>query len=479
MWSRLFSFPAMLAAGLTFLVFWSCAPRFDDPDLWWHLKLGETIWTTHQIPAIDQFSFTAYGHPWIAHEWLSQVMMYGLYNTAGYSGLLFELCVTSSAVVVLAYVLCGLWSGNWKVSLIGGIGALFFLTTSLAIRPLLIGHLFLMVELLLLYAGLVRGSRAILALPVLFVIWANCHGSFFFGFVPLFLALVFSTLKLDGKRLRLRCERSAAIRGLVILGACLLAPFVNPVGPSLAFYPIDVLFFQPDNTANVQEWAALDILDPRGMALMGTLGLIAMMAVAFRKRVIAGEWFALLAAAGMAMQHMRMLPIFGFVAGPVVCRLLADSWDNWDARRDHPAINAILIATAAAFSLLVLPTSAEIAQQVTEKEPVAAVAKLKEAGWDGPILNEYIWGGYLMWSLPDQRVFIDGRTDIYAWTGVLREYGKWTLLEEDPKILLDRYKIQTCLLRAAAPMARVMPYLPGWKQVYADNLAVVFTRDPI
>src|SRR5258708_25772760 len=131
-----FSCPVMLIAALAFLTVWTCASRFEDPDLWWHLKLGQIIWNTGQIPRTDQFSFTAQGHPWIAHEWLSQVVLYLTWRTGGYSALLLWLCLIASAIVALTYLLCSYWSGNWKVSLIGGLLSLFFLTVSVAIRPL-------------------------------------------------------------------------------------------------------------------------------------------------------------------------------------------------------------------------------------------------------------------------------------------------------------------------------------------------------
>src|SRR5258706_16021908 len=206
--ARVFSFPAMLAAGLMFLVFWTCASRFDDPDLWWHLKVGQTIWETHRIPAVDQFSFTAAGHPWIAHEWLSQWIIFTVFRSGGYSALMLWLCGIASAIVVLTYILCALWSGNWKVSLAGGIAALFFLTVSLSIRPLLLGHLFLVVELLILYYGLERKSALIWTLPVLFVVWANCHGSFALGLAILLSAVVGTCLRLDGWRLPLATDRA-------------------------------------------------------------------------------------------------------------------------------------------------------------------------------------------------------------------------------------------------------------------------------
>ena len=92
------------------------------------------------------------------------------------------------------------------------------------------------------------------------------------------------------------------------------------------------------------------------------------------------------------------------------------------------------------------------------------------------MLNDYLFGGYLIWALPEQKVFIDGRADIFEWTGVLRDYGAWILLQNDPKGMLDKYRIDYCLLRSNASMTRVMRYIPGWKAVYEDGQAVVFVK---
>jgi hypothetical protein len=58
----LFSFRVMLAAGLVLIYLLTISNRFSDPDLWFHLKLGQTMWDNHSIPSTDSFSYTAYGH---------------------------------------------------------------------------------------------------------------------------------------------------------------------------------------------------------------------------------------------------------------------------------------------------------------------------------------------------------------------------------------------------------------------------------
>src|SRR3954470_11875263 len=95
-----FSFPVVLGAVLVAAIVFTVQSRFNDPDLWYHLKIGQIIWNTHSIPRVDLFSFTALGHPWVAQEWLSQVTFYGVYKLAGYTGLMLSLCVLPSLIVL-------------------------------------------------------------------------------------------------------------------------------------------------------------------------------------------------------------------------------------------------------------------------------------------------------------------------------------------------------------------------------------------
>ena len=48
---------------------------FVDPDYWWHIKVGRDIWQTQYWPSTDIYSYTAYGTPWIAYEWLGEIML--------------------------------------------------------------------------------------------------------------------------------------------------------------------------------------------------------------------------------------------------------------------------------------------------------------------------------------------------------------------------------------------------------------------
>src|SRR5579862_9194409 len=85
---KLISFPAMIATLIVGAIFIPLRDFGVDPDLWWHLKVGATILSTHHFPTKDIYSFTAYGSPWIAYEWLGEVLLALANHAAGLRGLM-------------------------------------------------------------------------------------------------------------------------------------------------------------------------------------------------------------------------------------------------------------------------------------------------------------------------------------------------------------------------------------------------------
>lgn len=473
----IFSFPVFLAYSLIALTAISVRDRFDDPDLWWHLKLGQIIWTTHSIPTTEIFSHTAAGHPWIPHEWLSQLSMFLAYRISAYSGLMLWLLTFTSVLLILLYGYSYAYAKNAKIAFLGAVIGWYFATVGMAIRPLMLGHILLIVELLVLQLGRTTNSRWFWALPPLFGIWVNCHGSYSIGLLILLITLscAFLTLRVGPivSSAWLPQPRRTLILASIASGVAL---FCNPMGWKLLTYPLNVLFLQHTGLSSVEEWQPLPLLDLRAAGLLLILGAIALAAAA-RKIEIRVEESLLLSIGGvLAVQHQRMLFLFGILAAPVVCRLLAHSWTGYDSKRDLPVANAVGIVIAIVVVVASFPSQAELASQVVKDSPVGAVEFIRNANLKGPMLNDYGFGGYLIWALPEHKVFVDGRADVFDWSGVLATFKRWALLEEDPQILLNRYQIQFCVLNTGAPVGRVLPYLPGWRKAYQDAQASVFVR---
>ena len=474
---RIFSFPVMLAFALAVLALLTVRDRFNDPDLWWQLKTGQVIWHSGSVPTTDLFSFTTNNHAWTPHEWLSEVVLYAAWKYGGYTGLMVLFVWLTSALLIAAYALCAIYSGNAKVALLGALTVWFFGTVGLALRPHMIGFLLLTCELLVLHLARSRNVRWAYLLPPLFAVWINCHGSFILGLMVLGIVILCSYFEIRvGPLVGHRWESGDRTVMLFAAALSVAALFVNPIGLKQVLYPIDVLFNQPKGLNYVDEWQAPALNSARALGMLAVSGLICFLAASRRADLRLEELLLLTVGLQMCVSHSRMLFVFGILAAPVLSRVLSSFWDTYVFARDRRRPNAVMMLVSSVTLILAFPVQSELNAQVNKGNPAKAVKFIRKAGLSGGMLNEYVYGGYLIWALPEHKVFVDGRSDVYEWTGVLAEFGSWSLLQADPAALLEKYHVGFCLLAKDAPMAHVMPYMPGWKRIYSDEMSVVFGR---
>jgi hypothetical protein len=474
---RVFSFPVMLAFLLVVLAIFTVRSRFDDPDMWWHLKMGQIILTTHTIPTVDIFSYTTNHHASVPQEWLGEVTIYLAYKLGGYSGLMLWLCVFASALFIAAYGLCTAYGGNVKVAFLGAVMVWLFSTIGLSIRPQMIGYLLLIVELFLIHLGRTRNPRWFLCLPPLFALWINCHGSFLLGIVVAGIILFssffhFQAGSLAARRWDPEQRRMLLIALLISVGAL----FLNPDGIHQVVYPLDTMLHQKIQLAVVQEWQPTPMTDARGVGLLLVLLASFLTVILRRSELLFDELLMLAAATWLGVSHRRTLFAFGILAAPILCRQIAGLWEGYDPKKDPHWLNAIFMTGSLLLAYFAFPGAQNLASQVEAQSPVKAVAYLKSHHVAGPMLNGYVFGGYLIWAAPEYPVFVDGRGDVFEWSGVLGEYGAWVTLQADPQTLLRKYKVNFCLLAPDAPTVPVLKLLPGWKQVYSDANSVIFLR---
>jgi len=474
---RVASFPMMLAGLLVVLAVITVRSRFDDPDMWWHLRTGEIIWTTHTIPTADVFSYTTGHHAYVAHEWLSQLLIYGAYRFGGFPGLMLWLCFFTSALLTAGYYLCSLYSGNSKVGFLGAVTIWLFATIGLSVRPQMIGYLLLVVELLVIHLGRTRNPRWFFCMPPLFALWVNCHGSFFLGIIVAGVFLVSSLFNFRrGSLVSASWDPHCRRMFTLAIALSIMALLLNPIGVKQILYPLNTMLNQSVGLSQVDEWQPLQLNDARGIALMGTIGCIFLIVIIRRTELFWHELVLLAMGAWVAADPRRMLFVFGILAAPILSRFLAKFWDDYNPRQDRPIANAVFIATALLAVVWAFPTQQMLERQVDEHSPVKAVEFIRTNRLAGRMLNEYVYGGYLIWALPEHPVFVDGRADVFEWTGVLGEFQKWATLQTNPNELLEKYHIDFCLLARNSPMAVVMAMLHDWTTVYSDSNSVVFAR---
>jgi hypothetical protein len=136
----------------------------------------------------------------------------------------------------------------------------------------------------------------------------------------------------------------------------------------------------------------------------------------------------------------------------------------------------VLIASTAYFKLYFVTYPPLYQNFLTRQYPVKAVNWLKLNNLSGNMLNEYDWGGYLIWNLRDKYVFLDGRTDLFG-DEIINQWMDIIQASDNMPRLLDKWKINLILITPDRPASKVLP-LQGWKTVYRDEIAVIIARNP-
>lgn len=445
--------------------------------MWWHLKMGQVICTTHSIPTHDLFSYTTNHQALIPQEWLAEVCIYIAYALAGYYGLMLWMCLFASVLLIAVYALCWLYSGNGKVAFLGALILWFFATIGFSIRPQMISYLLMVSELLLIHAGRTRSPRWFLGLPIVFVLWINCHASFILGIVLICVYLFSSFFEFEmGLLVAHRWDSHRRQMLIWSLVGSIAALFLNPGGIKQILYPFDTLMNMHILMANVEEWSPLKMTEARGVGLIAILLCCLLLVIVRKSELFLDELLLLGLGTWLAVGHIRMLIVFGTLAAPILSRQLADSWENYDIEKDRMLPNAVLLIAALVAVVLAFPSRQNLEGQVEALSPVKAVAYIKANHMAGPMMNEYPFGGYLIWAAPEYPVMMDGRTDLYEWSGFLGEFGSWALRQSDPNLLLNKYRVNFCLLSSTSQTVQILSQLRGWKQVYSDNNSVIFVR---
>jgi hypothetical protein len=474
---RVFSFPVMLATCLVGRVFYEGRTFFVDPDLWWHIKVGQNILATHHWPTTDPFSFTVAGTPWIAYEWLGDVLLGGVARYGGLLGLDVLLIVLASAVMLALYAYGTMRSGNSKAGFVAS-GLLCSLAfASFNLRPQMLGYLFLVLALIALERFRQGKLGAIWFLPPLFLLWINTHGSWVIGLgvILVFLASGLVEFRYGGIEAR-RWSSTERMRLELVFLLCLAAVPLTPYGTRLAAYPFTVASTLPLNVGNVLEWQPMPFNIPGGKLFLAVVlaFFVAQMVLQLTWRL--AEVVLFFGGILLACLHVRFLLLFVPFFIPLFATVMARWLPPYDRKKDHYFLNVFLMAAVVIAMMKYFPTRSEIQGIVARTYPVRAVEYLQQHPVPGPMFNTYGYGGYLIWMLPEQKVFIDGRGDLYEDGGAFSEYLEVSSLKPAAFTVLRAHRIQWCLLERKEPLATVLSAHPDWEQRYSDDVSVLFVR---
>lgn len=416
----------IVAFMVLLVVFTAIALQRLDPDFGWHLQAGNYI-RAHGIPAHDIYTYTAQSFRWINHEWGNDVILSLIYGWGGYN----LVSVFYGVIWSLALLVAG---AGARVTVL--LAAATAVLPYAGVRPLGWTVLFFAITLQILRSSQYKKRWW---LPLLFVIWANIHAGFIAGLG----LIVYFVLK----------ERRSKTLALLVI--CALATLCNTYGLRI-YEEVIRTIFDPAIHHQIREWAYFTVLP-------GSWFFIVVWTVGFCTfdRTDKRRWLGTTPLLFVtALSATRNLPLF-VVSGTkeldgYVTKIAAAIPRPLD--RSRKIVLSLLIAGLAGG--LVYSLHLGYNSWSTNREanyPTQAVAYLQHHRCDGNLFNSYNYGGYLIWKVPGQLVYIDGRMP--TWKPYMERYER---IINNPK---KYYKADfarnniRCALVSNADSANLVPLL--------------------
>jgi hypothetical protein len=452
------------------------ARNVTDPDVWWHLKTGEYIAEHKSVPHADPFSYTRAGEPWVAHEWLTELLLYELERAAGWGGLIVVFAALLCAAFYPLYLRCGPGAYVAGVAMLCGAWATMPVW---GVRPQVLSLLLTSVWLLILERAERNPELLWWTLP-LTLLWVNLHAGFALGLALSALFLIGGWIErpLEHTHQSTKHLRTSA---LVLFLDLLIVP-LNPNGLRMFTYPIETLW-SPAMQNYIAEWASPNFHHaeywPFLLAVLSTFAALG----CCRLRVRPRDVLLLIVSLYAGLSSIRMMPLFILIAVPLISQSLGD-WPTSRSTLSRPprnlraSLNAAIVLAMAVFAGVHIFQVIRRQPQAEEQHfPSSAVAFLQTHP-SPRIFNHYDWGGYLIWRLyPSTPVFIDGRADLYG-RQLLDQFANAYQFKDEWEQTLQGWNIDTVIVPADSALATGLRVAPGWSVRYEDAQAIVLGAAP-
>jgi hypothetical protein len=501
---------AMIAAATLIyclFVFHGGERLFRDSDSGWHIRNGESILSSAQLPRTDPYSFSKPGAPWVAWEWGVDALMGALYRADGLRG------VTSAFALIIA-VCMWMWC---RVSFAAG--GDFFLAALLAApaitsvslhwlaRPHVIGWVFALAVLWWAERGVrsqsgtdannaKSGFRIAVTAALFTALWANIHGSFLLA--PA-IALVYAAGHFARPfvwNLERASEWAKSRWFLLAAVSALVGSLANPYGWNLHAHIFSYLWDE-DLTSRVAEFQSFNFHDPDAVQVTLAMFVAACGAVVALSRKKLAQSLLMGALVWGGLRSARLIPLIALLALPLANGAIADalrsvsglrpSVERWLRRVfeesaglrhiDMRLSGAGFLAIVAIFSLGALraPANTRTVGFSPERFPVAAAEAVAKLPLDAKILAPDSYGGYLIYRFNGVRkVYFDGRSDFYG-AAFMKQY--LTLIQARPgwQKIADEHGFTHALLPEDSALRAALGQA-GWTTLYRDHSATLLQR---
>jgi hypothetical protein len=470
-----------------------------DPGTFSHTAFGDHMLASGSLIRTDYASFTAYGEPWIAQQWLGECAMAVVHRVTGFDGLL----VLTVALIAFLYA----WvAGRLTRHGLHFLSAILIVALALAagahsfhIRPHILSIVFLGLTFSLLYDFEAGHSRPVtlLWLVPLCALWTNIHGGVLGGLGTIVItALGWIFLRLIKQTSPIRNYRQVIALGSLV-GACFLTVLINPYGLdmprawlSIMRSPVIPRIIQEHGSiARTGSWMIL----PFGLfymtALIGTLP---------KKPRI--TWMIPVIWLLLSCIRVRHAPLFAITAAIAMSDMFPHiRWARWLSQKGSELcrIQPFEVKANKGFVLpwiiplvMVLALIGYRAARPTDLLAGDGWARLDPDHWPlellpalqeyqalhpvgTPIFNDMLFGGLLIYFTPKLRIFIDDRCELYGDDRLLAyvrakpaQFETWE----------EAFGFDIALVKPGSPFDRYLSGANRWGIVKQTSAAVLYRK---
>lgn len=464
---------------VTAKLLFSSSELLRDPDNWWQVKVGLDILANRIIPVADTYSHTFAGQPWIAKEWLGQVLLASGYKTFGWNGVIF---ITVSAIGLMTFILTWYLSAALKPVVTVGVVmvATFYASSVYNARPLVFSLPIIVLWTALLFQAARERRPPPFWLLALIALWANLHGTFTFGFViAAFAGLDFLE--------RARLSQPRILAQWVAFGLlCPLVTLINPYGIKAILATFTVASGN-EAVAYISEWIPFNA---RTDVLSEVLLLVVVAALLFTRIRIRWTYAAFfiftlhLFLAYSRFQYLWLLLVPIVLATDIAEQFPALSTRKWMGEtrdileraivKHYHRITGVIVVGWFAACAGFLNFSTVAPSDTTSASGALAFAQTH--GLSGNVLNSYNFGGTLIFH--GIKTYIDGRTDQLFLNGFMNATAEMGTAAGKPILqkTIEEHDIKWALLTPDDARIPFFNELAGWNQAYKDEFAIVYVN---
>jgi len=193
----------------------------------------------------------------------------------------------------------------------------------------------------------------------------------------------------------------------------------------------------------------------------------------------------------MALQASRHQPLAALIFMAVLGDAMRERW-SWARTEDAgtppvrglPVLNWSILAVAVVALTLFVGRSSQLQLNSSPLTtgvfdyPVDGADFIRDNYPEARIFNSYGWGGYLINELyPQQRVFIDGRADMYG-DALMEEYARVGRVEPGWRDVLAKYDVELAIVENDSALAAVLLEAADWRLAFSGPVENVFVREP-